>query len=161
VDEAFGAFDLGCPRAYGLALSAHARCAPAVEAGLKGARVWSAWAERTPLLAADMAELGRAAPPPLELGAPLCAAGAWGAQYVMEGSKLGGKLLARRVAPGLPRRYLAAEGEPGWPRFQAELQAAADHAGPGFIEAAVRAARRVFLMFERAAVLEWDAAHGR
>jgi heme oxygenase len=89
----------------------------------------------------------------------LAGADGWGAQYVLEGSRLGGRMLAGRVGAGLPRRYLAERTGPGgWLRFQDELRAEALAGGAGWLERAIAAARAAFIRFADAAEAHWDAA---
>jgi heme oxygenase (biliverdin-IX-beta and delta-forming) len=74
----------------------------------------------------------------------------WGALYVLEGSRLGGAYLEKRVAPGLPRTYLGARHEQGaWRRILGSL----DHAdtGPAWREQALAGARATFGAFIEAA----------
>lgn len=63
-----------------------------------------------------------------------CEAEAWGMLYVVEGSALGGQLIARHLRAHLPgvgaavRHFESAEG-PGWPAFRAALEQALPDAG--------------------------------
>lgn len=77
----------------------------------------------------------------------------WGLAYVLEGSRLGGQVLHKRLAPAmapLPLDYLLGAG-PGtgarWKRFIAELRAALDTAARQ--DAAASAARRAFELLIR------------
>ncbi len=126
VDAAFGGFDLLDRAAYARFLTAHAKALPIAEA--RAVAVWPELRPRVPLLAGDLAELGHAAP----LAATPAAANddprAWGALYVVEGSRLGGGMLARQVGEGLPTAYLAATHAPGEWR---DIRSAIDAAGAG------------------------------
>jgi heme oxygenase (biliverdin-IX-beta and delta-forming) len=110
---------------------------------------------KLPLLAADLRALGvgeperLARPVPLVLESP---AAGWGSLYVLEGSTLGGQLIARhvRAALGFEGRYHGAYGaETGrmWRAFRAGLAGVEDG------DAAVDGARRTFV-----ALREWIAA---
>lgn len=149
VDDAFGRFDLGSAGAYGDFLEAHARALPAVESAVAAAAPWADFRPRAGCLLADIAKLGRAAPASPAL-APPSAAAAWGMAYVLEGSKLGGAVLAGRVAAGLPTTYLRGEG-PGWRSFQDALEAAGSGQDETWLEEAKAGARAAFALFERAA----------
>lgn len=72
--------------------------------------------------------------------------------YVIEGSRLGGGMLARAVPPDLPRAYLSAihlSGE--WRGFCAALDQAADAGDPDWTRRAEAGARRAFMLYQRAA----------
>jgi len=97
-------------------------------------------APHLPLIEADLghASLPPAAPAsaPPAAAAPLNADGAayrWGVSYVIEGSRLGGAVLHRRLADRLaphPLRYLQADGEapgPRWQHFIRTLRAEVQH----------------------------------
>jgi heme oxygenase len=159
VDTAFAAFDLGDAVSYRAFLSAHARVLPAAEHAID--LPWDGWMRRTPLLLRDLADLG-AAPKPPPNGLPLLEPAAqWGCLYVLEGSRLGGAILAERVGSGFPRRYLSAgHGDGSWRAFLVAL-AAAGSADGAWIDAAVAAARSVFELFEDAARLELGHVSGR
>lgn len=72
-----------------------------------------------------------------------------GAAYVLEGSRLGARIVLQRILPGAPSRYLRhGEGENLWGSFTAQLEACdAVRAHPG---EAIGAALEVFAMFETA-----------
>lgn len=157
VDRAYAAFDLAGARSYGDFLSAHARVLPAVEDAVAAVAaaggpfaLWPEWRPRTPALLADLTALGRIVPTPAGTRESISEAEAWGMLYVLEGSRLGAALLARRVAPGLPVRYLSADhAAGGWQAFQVSLDAAA--ADGRWLDDAVRGAVCVFERFEQAA----------
>ena len=149
VDAAYTRYDLADPTSYRAFLEAHARALPAVETALAAASL-PAWRERTTALAADLAALGAAWPAPLPLDPPASDAAAWGMLYVIEGSRLGGAMLERRVGEGLPRAYLAARhGSGEWRALLAALDAAA--VDEPWIDRAIAAARDVFALYGRAA----------
>lgn len=158
VDERFGGFALGDAADYRAFLEAHGRALPAVEAMLASgvetaddAVAWPAWRPRTPLIAADLAALGAAMPLPLRFEVASDAA-RWGALYVIEGSRLGGQLLARSVPDGLPQAYLAARHLPGeWRGLLAALDAEAAARDADWGEAALAGARATFALYAQAA----------
>ncbi|MFD4841652.1 biliverdin-producing heme oxygenase [Achromobacter sp. NPDC058515] len=105
----------------------------------------SAW------LRADLADAGQAAPVPRCADVPSLAAAdayALGVAYVVEGSQLGGRFLARRlqdVAPALPLRYLQGYGEQVGPLWKGFLQYLDSEAGAQGREAhALQGARDAF-----------------
>ena len=124
VDAAFAHFDLADRPSYRDFLVAHARALPVAEAIAAQVATFRA---RTPLLADDLAALGASFPTPLP-APPADDAAAWGALYVLEGSRLGGRLLAAQVASDLPAAYLGAIHEPG--EWRATRQSIDDAAAP-------------------------------
>lgn len=104
---------------------------------------------RRQALAADLAELGVPFPDVEPSTLPDDPAAITGALYVIEGSRLGGRFLARQVGEGLPRRYLSpGERPPSWPalleQFERFLYSSATYA------TATGAALAVFERFEAA-----------
>lgn len=151
VDMLYGRFALDDAADYRRMLIAHAAALPAVEAALDVADDLPAWRPRTPLIAADLAAFGVAMPTPSPFAAPDDAS-RWGALYVIEGSRLGGTLLARSVPPGLPSAYLAASHQPGeWRALLAALDARAAAAGEAWREGVLAGARACFGLYERVA----------
>lgn len=150
VDAAFAGFDLADREGYRGFLLAHARALPAAEAVLAAVPGLPAFRPRTPLIAADLAAFGETMPAPLPFAVPGGDAGAWGALYVVEGSRLGGTLLARSVAEGWPGGYLGAKHLSGeWRVLLAALdEAAVDDA---WTQRAVEGARATFELYRRAA----------
>jgi heme oxygenase len=146
LDRAFARFDLGDRRDYVDFLTAHARALLPIEAALGDAAPWPAWHPRGPLLTADLAALGAPLPPPLEIDPIETDAARWGTLYVIEGSRLGGAMLAQRVGEGLPSSYLGQRFAPGkWRGFMAALDEAATDAA--WIDRAVTAAEATFASF--------------
>jgi heme oxygenase len=154
LDGLFEGFDLGDARSYGAFLVAHAAALLPIEAALDAAgadRLIPGWADRRRggMIRADLAALDLPSPelalfPPLDDDAAC-----WGAAYVVEGSRLGGALLARRIAPGLPRAYLGTPQAKGaWRTFVDALDAAL--VGDDRIGRATGAARATFAFFEAA-----------
>lgn len=131
VDAAFSTFQLSQPSGYRAFLLAHAHVLIPLEETLEHAGIAlmiDDWAQRrrAQALRADLADLGSAAPPPTPHEVPLSAGWCWGAAYVIEGSRLGGRVLARRVAeadPSAPLRYLGhSSATPLWPSFLEKLE---------------------------------------
>ncbi|MBD8677082.1 biliverdin-producing heme oxygenase [Sphingomonas sp. CFBP 13720] len=150
IDAAYGRFDLTDRDGYAQFLLAHARVVPPVERMLNDAPGLPAFGARTPALAADLTALGMMMPDPLPVPVERDPAALWGIFYVVEGSRLGGVMLARDVAPGLPHAYLSAgHGRGGWREVRAAIDAAArDEA---WMARAVAAAERCFGWYGRAA----------
>lgn len=148
VDAAFGRFDLTDRFSYGRFLTAHARALPAVEAAIAACEAIPAFARRTELLARDLAEIGLSMPAPLALAPPESEAAAFGALYVIEGSRLGGAILARQVSDDLPRAYLSAIHPPGaWRAFGEMLDRAGKTGGPSWLDQAIAAAEATFDLY--------------
>lgn len=155
VDRAFGRFGLADADGYGRFLLAQAAAVPAVEDALDragAARVVADWDERRRghLLAADLADLGLRPEPaaPLELVAGdggMLHEEVLGAIYVLEGSRLGGAVLARSVDAALPCRFLRAGNSARWQALVGQIDR--ELAAPAQQDAAVIAARRVFACF--------------
>lgn len=155
VDELYSGFLLESPTEYGAFLRAHARALMPLE---KLARPESS---RLSQLVEDLAALGEALPEPLAAEARVDEAFRWGALYALEGSRLGGAMLERRVAPGLPRAYLkAVHGAGSWTAFQQALDMAADGGGQEWIDGAIQGAEAAFALFAAGAVAERVSVHG-
>lgn len=154
LDALFAHFDLADPAAYGHFLAAHAAAVSAVEPALDAAgmaRLIPDWParRRAALIRADLDALG--IEPPVPLAPPVLAgdAAAWGAAYVIEGSRLGGAFLARQVGAGLPTAYLAAPQAKGaWRTFLQALDEAL--VSERQCAGATAAARATFEIFEAA-----------
>jgi heme oxygenase len=155
VDSAFGAYDLGARDSYCLFLAAHARALPQAES--MAAAVWPSLRRRTPLLAADLAALGH----PVDLAvttAMECGPAQWGALYVVEGSRLGGGMLAKRVPADWPHAYLSAVHEPGeWRAIRSAIDSAAEGQGRAWLDAMLAGARQTFASYEAAVVVPTGA----
>ena len=151
VDAAFGGFDLAGPADYRAFLTAHARALPAAEARMRSLAFARTLSPRTPLLAADLATLGEAMPAALPLAEGDDAA-AWGTLYVVEGSRLGGAMLARGVPADWPASYLRAVHPPGqWRAIRAATDAAAANRDGEWHERLVAAALETFALYAAAA----------
>lgn len=160
VDALFGNFSLSDIGDYKAFLRAHARAVPSIESALERTgiiRLLPDWPERrrTSLLLADIAALNELPPQPLLQPELRDDASLWGAIYVLEGSKLGGAMLAKAVPDHLPSSYLSPQGPKGSMRVFMERL---DASGVDDIAGAVAAARDVFALFLKAAQLELEAA---
>ena len=159
VDAAFGRFQLSRRDRYAAFLGAHARALLPIEAAVSAEAVLPGWSARGPLLITDLADFGEAPPPPVTMNLPTSIAARWGMLYVIEGSRLGGAMLARAVGEGLPKRYLDAGHRDGsWQRFGLALEAAAGD--DAWRAAALAGATRAFAAFEQAAAAEPDRIDG-
>ncbi|MEC3909939.1 biliverdin-producing heme oxygenase [Sphingobium sp. CR2-8] len=145
VDAIYSDFSLNSAQDYGVFLTAHARVLGGLEA------VAQPQAPRLPLLAQDLAALDLPLPAPLPLETRATDGFHWGLRYALEGSRLGGAMLSRQVAPGLPKAYLsAAHGKGEWIAFQSALDSAAAEGGEGWLDDAVQGAQAAFALFAKA-----------
>ncbi len=151
VDDRFGGFALDDVADYRCFLLAHARALPAVEAVLTAdGDDLPPWRPRTSLLADDLARLDASMPAPLPFVAQDAAR--WGALYVIEGSRLGGQLLARSVPAGSPAAYLSARHASGeWRILLQTLDARAERADDAWRDGALAGARATFDLYASAA----------
>lgn len=154
LDAAMSRFDLTDVGDYGRFLTAQAAALFPMEATLDhaGAQVhyhpWQA-ARRGPALAADMHALGLPIPPPVAIQPIVGEPDIFGTLYVLEGSRLGGKMLARGVPEALPSAFLEHRGTQTWPEFSKLLDQKL--ASPVDLSVAKRAASHAFDAFARAA----------
>ncbi|CAN5366446.1 hypothetical protein BH10PSE13_BH10PSE13_16210 [soil metagenome] len=153
VDASFSRFDLSDTDAYRTFLIVHAQVVPALEAWLNVHQPDSLGGWRTvrrgPALLADLAALGEPAPPTVAIDLPDDTATICGATYVLEGSRMGGALLSRRVPAGLPADYLRAPSQSAlWRSFVADLDRLLPDAQA--IERAGAAALATFALFGKA-----------
>ncbi len=152
VDAAFGHHDLTKAEDYSRFLIAHALALPAAERQFATMDGLPPWRSRTPLLLADLNDLGHIIPTPLAFSLPDMASAAWGALYVTEGSRLGGIMLARSVDAGLPTRYLGARHESGeWRRLLAAIDAEGERQGQAWTDGAITGAEACFALYRHAA----------
>lgn len=111
---------------------------------------------RADALLADIAAMGLAKPEPATPPVFQSEAGILGGVYVLEGSRLGGAMLVRTVAPGLPTSFLTPGNPADWrafisllgERLSLDIQLA---------EAAT-AAQAVFALFEQSARAQLEPA---
>ena len=159
LDAQLGALDLASLAGYRLFLEASAAALLPLEADLTAARVaeifpdWELRSRKAAILS-DLVRIGGQMEP-LPFRHPLDFGGVLGTMYVLEGSRLGARVLLNTVKHSTDPQVLHATtflrhgaGHHFWPSFLAvlESQAAADHEASA-IDGAVRA----FAMFERAA----------
>lgn len=77
---------------------------------------------------------------------------AMGVLYVLEGSRLGGRVLSARVAEGLPRTYLSAFHQKGeWPAFLERLGQYLDESDAVRRQAVTEGAVATFALFRQSA----------
>ncbi len=155
VDRAFSRFDITRTDGYRAFLNAQAGPLSAIEAGIDAfdpVALLPDWPERrrAHLIRADLAELGDdiAMAEPFEVGTD---ERALGAIYVLEGSRLGGAMLARSVPRSLPGRFIRSQPAPQ--RWR-ELIAVLDRTlvTDPQRDAAAAAARAAFDLFARSAL---------
>jgi heme oxygenase len=152
IDLTFGSYDLTNPALYADMLAAHARALPTAESLIVDDRDGPPLRLRTPLLVADLTMLGYSMPEPITFAASILGGGRWGVRYVIEGSRLGGGVLAKRVGIGLPTAYLSDRHEAGeWRRFGAAFEAEAARHAASWLSEAVVGAEACFDLYRRAA----------
>lgn len=154
VDAAFAHFDLRDPADYGAFLMAQAAALLPIEAALTAAGaedIVADWPDRqrAHLVLADLADLGLSPPQPSPAPRFVSAADILGALYVVEGSRLGGAMLVRRVPSHLPRRFLSDADSSRWRALIALIDVELDT--PPSQAAALASARATFALFEAAA----------
>jgi heme oxygenase len=152
VDGLFGRFDLATANGYRLFLTAQAAAFLPVELALEQAGVSAVIADwpqrrRSHLLRDDLAALDIETPSPQPVPEFAGTPAILGALYVLEGSRLGGAMLVRSVAPASPQSFLTAPQAPGaWRKLLETL----DHSlyETATLNNALCAARSVFGCFE-------------
>ena len=150
VDDAFSRFAIGTLSRYRDFLTAHARILPLAERLIDPASLIGNWQGRTELLLADLAAMDAAIPPELHFALPQDEAGRWGALYVLEGSRLGGVVIARSLPVEFPAAFLHARHPAGAWRGILNAIDSADR-GPEWREAAVAGAKLLFHAYHKAA----------
>ena len=156
VDAAFSHFSLVDAESYRTFLTAHAIALLPIEAWFveKTANVSAEWPSqsRADALRSDLLRLGATAPAGPAFEATDDPASLAGIVYVLEGSRIGGNILAKRVGGGLPCAYLSSASDaPRWRGLQARLDLIV-HDAPTRAAAAA-SALSVFDQFEQAARL--------
>ncbi|WP_260482163.1 biliverdin-producing heme oxygenase [Sphingomicrobium flavum] len=156
LDAHFGNYDLSNPGEYAAFLTAHAAALLTVEQALDDADAASLvpeWPQmrRSPYIRADLEKLGADVPPLPAFPALRGDADILGALYVLEGSRLGGKLLRQSVGERLPAAYLQHLAPTPWPEFVALIERKLY--SPVEREQAAVAANRVFAAFLDAAMV--------
>ena len=154
VDAAFSRFDLSDRHEYGRFLRAHGMALFDLEAALEQGgieRLLTDWPERrrSAALREDLQALELGIPTPLGVEPGWDEGWHWGVAYVLEGSRLGGRVLSQCVREGLgdaPLRYLAhGQGTPLWPRFLEQFEQHAPSIDRTQLSAGVHAAFEQFL----------------
>lgn len=156
LDATFGAFELQSRSGYLRFLEASAAALLPLEAALSEAGIAAIipdWEQRlrATAIAADLAALGGTVRP-LPMRPGFTAAGMLGAAYVLEGSRLGARVLLKQIAASPDPTVAAATaylghgaGLPLWPRFLTILDNAAQD--PRETGEAIDAARQAFALF--------------
>lgn len=153
VDEAFSRFDLADRKSYGAFLTAHAGALLTAETYLaKHTSALPSWRSRSELLKDDLRQMGLGVPAARQDIFPEHDGLALGILYVLEGSRLGGRVLSARVAEGLPRAYLSAFHQKGeWPEFLAYLERSLNESDVARYEAVTAGAVLTFDLFRNSA----------
>lgn len=152
VDAAFSTFDLKDAFSYRAFLSAHASVLLPAERWLDAATLVPDWEGRSAALAADLAAMETPLPLPVAISWPDDEARRWGALYVIEGSRFGGRVLGGMVGEDLPKTYLAAPfSSANWRNLLADLDRRAFEADAGWEARAIAGAVDIFTLFEQAA----------
>lgn len=155
-EAAFAPYRVSDPLHYRCFLQAQALALPGIEAAVaQSGCAWSGWRPRFGALRADLAALVIDPPPSIIASDITDAASAWGTQYVLEGSRLGGILLAAEVPEGMPHAFLTPPAAHGmrWRSFQEEMEVAyaAAPERDSWLDAATDAAIETFRVFRRGA----------
>lgn len=173
LDADLSGFDLSDVAQYGRFLLVQARALPPIEDALAAADDRSGFdvssfgrapARRSEALFADLEGLSVAPPAPLSIE-PFGGAEAWGVAYVLEGSRLGGRVLARRAVEGghdrvaSNMRFLAATPSVSWRGFLERMEEAL--ATVQDVERATVGARMAFDAFAQGLELVRDGPERR
>lgn len=155
VDRAFGAFDLTDRADYAAFLQAQAYAFLPIEAAIDAAEprdMLADWSERrrADQLRADLKQLGIITPATGKCVSYRNREDILGAIYVLEGSRLGGRMLARSVPADLPRSFIGASDSARW-RILIEVLDKLLISGDQ-LKLAIDAARRAFALFEEGAL---------
>lgn len=155
LDEKLSDLDLGKTTDYRRFLGFHARTIPSMEEALARSdldEIVEEWSDhrRSRAIAADLEALGESMPRPTPPPVISSIAELLGAAYVLEGSRLGGRLLRRRVGKGLPASFLSDKDSLGsWPSLLAAIECSL--ASDALLTEAKSAARRTFVWYLQAA----------
>jgi heme oxygenase len=155
VDRLFSRFDLSRRDGYRAFLTATAAAHLGIEEALEAAgvgKVVGDWPQRrrAALLNADLEALGGTAPPPVPPPQLASEAEILGTLYVLEGSRLGGSLLSKRIGERAPARFLSAPARSGaWRELLRLLDESLDSGAK--LDEAVAAARACFRCYALAA----------
>lgn len=155
VDALFSRFDLGNRESYAEFLAVQAAAYLPIEAALDAGGIATLVADwgshrRADALRADLAALGAPTFDPIEPPTFADPPALLGGAYVLEGSRLGGKMLSRVVRVSFPREFLAAAQPPGrWRAFIETIDRLLTSTDA--LERAATAALSTFDRFEQAA----------
>jgi heme oxygenase len=151
LDHAHEGGDFADLSGYGRFLESQARLFPPLETWLAGSdefRTLPEWRDRlrSPALMSDLNHLGLAPPKPMPFLCEDRPGSAAGLAYVLEGSRLGGKLIARRLGEAklaAPVEFITqGDDRRFWPSFTSWLSTR--EAGQAYVDAAIAAARAAF-----------------
>ena len=151
LDDLLSRLDLTDPADYARFLMFHGRTVPPLEDALAAGGLGDLvpeWlgARRGRALRADLGALGLAPPVAAEPPPIVGTAQLLGAGYVLEGSRLGAKVLQKRVGAGLPNSFLSGSGTAGpWPALTSVIERLLD--SDVLVDDAKTAARRSFAWF--------------
>lgn len=127
LDTALSRLDLGEPSDYRRFLQFHGRTVPAIEHALASGGLGDlveGWGEarRSSAIESDLRLMGEGMPAAVSAPPIHGTAGLLGTAYVLEGSRLGARVLRRRVRKGLPTEFLDdRNGHGAWPKIVAAL----------------------------------------
>jgi len=154
VDALYSRFDLADRASYAAFVQAQARALFALEAALIAFPALPAWRARSPLIAQDLADLGLPLPHPAPVGPLHDDAAACGTLYVLEGSRLGGSILAKRVGTDFPAAFITASHQPAeWRALLGAIAQAADRGGAIWRTSAIGGAKSAFDVYADAAIM--------
>jgi heme oxygenase len=152
VDATYSRFDLADRDSYINFLQAHARIVPPIEAVLGHRSNLPQWRPRAALLSRDLDAFCVRPSKPLAVIKSLGLAQKFGLLYVLEGSRLGGRLLLQRVGLGYSSHYLSAKHTSGeWRAFTVALDDRARAENEEWLEGVVAGANHGFELYELSA----------
>ncbi|QYE33242.1 biliverdin-producing heme oxygenase (plasmid) [Polymorphobacter sp. PAMC 29334] len=152
VDKEYSRFDLTDRTSYGRFLLAQTQATGAAEAGLVLDQTLPAWRPRAHLLAEDLKLLGLAVPRPLRFAQEDRDGWLWGVLYVLEGSRLGGAVLVKRLSADVPSAFLSSRHRTGeWRTLVCSIDSLGAREGQVWLDAAIEGARDCFDLHVRAA----------
>jgi heme oxygenase len=148
VDYAFSHFDLGKRESYVNFLLTHARVLPVIESALNDDPCLPPWQPRAALLMRDLDSFGRRPLRPLFFAETMPSAEKLGLLYIVEGSRLGGRVLLGRVGTGFSADFLSATHQPGeWRRFLQTLNERAEVENEVWLEGVLAGACHGFQLY--------------
>lgn len=151
LDERLSRIDLSDPGQYRRFLLIQARTVPAIEHALDAFGMddhIKGWRRnrRSALLERDLAALGESMPDSSAAPRVTSLPQALGIAYVLEGSRLGGRILARRVGPQMPNSFLyPSDQKSAWPALVKTIDSALNRNSLGEAELAARECFATFL----------------